>query len=140
MSESRQQLEALLLPWFDAWNRHDFDTVMALFDSDVVFEHWTGARVEGREALREAWREWFSAHGNFNFETEDLFIDAEAGKVLYRWRLSWPSLEPGFEGRREVRRGVDVLHVRAGVITSKLTYSKCIVDIEGERVRLRPAG
>lgn len=139
MSDTRQQIVDLLLPWFEAWNRHDLDAVMALFDDDVVFEHWTGARVEGRAALRQAWREWFTAHGDFHFETEDLFIDPVAGRALYRWRLTWPSLEPGFEGRREVRRGVDVLHLRAGRITGKLTYSKCVVDIDGERVRLRPA-
>ena len=50
--------------------------------------------------------------------------------------LEWPSGEKGYEGKREIRRGVDVIHFQDRKIIRKLTYSKTIVKIEGETVRL----
>ena len=58
-------------------------------------------------------------------------------KVLYRWRLEWPSLEGGFEGKAETRHGVDIIHFKGDKIIRKLTYSKMTLDIEGQRIALR---
>ena len=33
-------------------------------------------------------------------------------KINYRWVLEWPSMEPGFEDKQEIRKGVDVIHSR----------------------------
>ena len=86
--------------------------------------------------LRQAWQEWFDNHGGFRFIEEELFADEAEQKVLYRWQLEWPSLEAGYEGRFEIRRGVDVIHFQDGKIINKLTYSKTVVDIDGKRVPL----
>lgn len=134
MSFSKEEMKNALHRWFEAWNSHDLDVVMRLFHDDVLFENWTGARVRGREKLRKAWASWFENHGNFNFTTEDLFIDEDARKALYRWRLDWPSPEKGREGEPETRRGVDVIHFRDGKIVEKLTYCKTTLEIGGERV------
>ena len=112
------------------------DGVMALFHEDVLFENWTGARVRGKDALRQAWESWFQEHGGFRFFEEETLIDEVGQKALYRWRLEWPSMEPGFEGEPEVRRGVDVIHFSGGKIRRKLTYSKTTLEMNGERVRL----
>jgi len=132
---NRGQLLGLLDRWYRAWDAHDLSGVLALFDERVVFENWTGARVEGREALARAWGPWF-AGADFRFEGEETFVDEAAQKALYRWTLRWPSGEPGREGRGEVRRGVDVLHFEGGRIVRKLSYSKTGLEIGGERVRL----
>lgn len=47
---------------------------------------------------------------------EETFIDESQQKVLYRWRLEWPSIEKGWKGRPETRRGVDVFHFKDGRI------------------------
>ena len=112
------------------------DRVTFFIDDEVLFDNWTGGRVNGKENLRKAWTSWFNNHGGFRFTEEELFIDEAGQKVLYRWRLDWPSLEVGYEGRPEVRRGVDVMHFQDGKIIQKLTYSKTTVEIDGERVRL----
>jgi ketosteroid isomerase-like protein len=133
---SRSDIKKSLKKWNLAWDNHDLDGVMELFHDDVLFENWTGGRAKGKENLRKAWAAWFENHGGFRFTEEETFIDAEQQKALYRWQLDWPSLEKGFEGRPEKRRGVDVLHFRDGKIIQKLTYSKTTIEIDGQRVRL----
>jgi ketosteroid isomerase-like protein len=133
---SREDIKKALNRWNLAWDKHDLDGVMDLFHDDVLFDNWTGGQVKGKENLRKAWTPWFANHGGFRFSEEETFIDEDEQKVLYRWQLNWPSFERGYEGRSEMRRGVDVLHFRDGKIIQKLTYSKTTVEIDGERVRL----
>jgi ketosteroid isomerase-like protein len=135
---TRNEIIACMTTWFEIWNHHDLERVMDLFHDDILFENWTGARVRGKENLHRAWKPWFGAHGDFRFTTEDFFVDEASQKALYQWRLDWPSREKGFQGKAEVRRGVDVYHFQGGKIIQKLTYSKTTLDIEGLRVALHP--
>ena len=136
MQTRREILEALA-KWQEAWDRHDLDGVIELFHEDVVFKNWTGARVKGREKLRRAWTPWFEEHGEFCFTREDMFINEAQQKALTRWRLDWPFVEKGYEGKHETRLGVDVIRFEDGKINEKLTYSKTTIEIEGRRIRLR---
>jgi ketosteroid isomerase-like protein len=135
---SRQEIESALRRWNQAWADHDLDGVMDLFHEEVLFENWTGGKAEGRENLRRAWSGWFANPGGFRFIEEETFIDESQQKALYRWQLEWPSIEKGFEGKPEKRRGVDVLHFKDGRIIRKLTYSKTTIEIAGEKTRLLP--
>jgi len=135
--QTRREILEALTAWQEAWDRHDLDGVMELFHEEVLFENWTGARVKGRERLRRAWTPWFEDHGGFRFTREDMFIDEAQQKVLTRWRLDWPSVEKGHEGKHETRLGVDVIRFEDGKIIEKLTYSKTAIEIEGRRIRLR---
>jgi ketosteroid isomerase-like protein len=139
MSLSRTEIVNTLTEWTRAWNDHDLDTIVQLFHDDVLFENWTGAAVRGRDALAKAWLQWFATDSQFRFTDEDLFVDESSQKALYRWQLDWPSLEPGYEGRPETRRGVDALTFRDGLIIEKLTYSKTTLEIGGQRVGLTAA-
>jgi hypothetical protein len=136
MKLSKQQIKEALIRWNAAWDFHDLDGVMALFHEDVLFENWTGGKVKGKAALRKAWTPWFENHGGFRFFPEETFIDEDDQKVLYRWQLQWPSFEKGYEGRPEIRRGVDVIHFQDGKIIKKLTYSKTTIEIDGKRYQL----
>ncbi len=133
---TRREIEKVLIKWNQSWDDHDLDGVMELFHEDVLFENWTGGKAEGKEALRQVWAPWFANHGGFLFTEEDTFIDEAEQKVLYQWRLDWPSIEKGYEGMPEKRRGIDVMHFKDGKIIKKLTYSKTTVEIDGKRVRL----
>jgi ketosteroid isomerase-like protein len=140
MQLSREEIIKALNRWSIAWDNHDIDGVIELFHDEVLFENWTGGRVKGKEALRKAWTPWFENHGGFRFDGEDTFIDEDQQKVLYRWKLEWPSMEKGFEGKPEKRWGVDVMHFEDGKIIQKLTYSKTTIEIDGERIRLIASG
>ena len=138
MKLSRQDLIKALQDWNQAWDNHDLDGVIALFDDEILFENWTGAKVKGKESIRKAWTPWFANHGGFRFVGEDMFIDEEEQKILYRWLFEAPSFEKGFEGKPERRRGVDLLYFKNGKIIEKRTYSKTAIEINGERIALHP--
>jgi ketosteroid isomerase-like protein len=133
---SKKEIEQSLSKWNQAWSNYDLEGVMELFHDDILFENWTGGKAQGKHALRKAWTDWFANHHGFRFTEEETFIDEAQQKVLYRWRLDWPSLEKGYEGRPETRRGVDVMHFKDGKIIRKLTYSKTTLQIDGEIIRL----
>ena len=133
---SRTDIVKHLAEWNQAWADHDLAGVIQIFHDDVLFENWTGAKIQGKENLLRVWTPWFENHNGFRFTGEDTFIDVDQQKVLYRWQLDWPSLETGLEGKLETRRGVDILHFKEGKIIKKLTYSKTTIEIEGKRVPL----
>jgi ketosteroid isomerase-like protein len=133
---SRIEIDQCLKKWHLAWLNYDLEGVLELFHDQVFFENWTGGKADGKEALRKSWAGWFANPGGFRFTEEETFIDEAEQKVLYRWRLDWPSFEKGHEGRPETRRGVDVMHFKDGKIIRKLTYSKTTLLINGEKIRL----
>ncbi len=132
MQLSREEIRNALKIWNLAWAQFDLNGVMALMHDDVLFENWTGGCAVGKQALGKAWGPWF-AKGGFHFAEEELFIDETAQKVLFRWTLQWPSMEKGFEGQVEKRKGVDVMHFKDGKIINKLTFSQTTVEIDGRR-------
>jgi len=138
MKLSKTEIDQLLKEWNTAWDDHNLDIVMTFFHDDIYFENWTGGYVSGKENLKKAWAPWFKSHGSFEFIEAETFIDEAQQKALYRWTLKWPSLEPGYEGKPEVRRGVDVIHFKDGKIIQKLTFSKTTLEIDGKRIALRP--
>ena len=133
---SREEIERCLRNWHLAWLNYDLEGVMELFHDEILFENLTGGKAEGKEALRKAWTAWFANPNGFRFTEEETFIDEVQQKALYRWQLDWPSFEKGYEGRPEIRRGVDVLHFKDGKIIRKLTYSKTTLLIDEEKIHL----
>jgi hypothetical protein len=59
--------------------------------------------------------------------SEDLFVVAAAGKVLIRWLCTIDK-----DGKLRGWRGLDIIHVKNGKISEKLTYAKA------ERLKLVP--
>jgi hypothetical protein len=133
---SRAEMIRKMELWLDAWDKHHLDGVLELMHNDVIFENWDGTIVHGKTALRKAWLLWFLNHGNFKFSNEDIFIDEKEQKLLFRWKLEWPSLEKRHLGKAEVRRGVDVIHFKDGKIIVKISYSKTQIYIDNEPVFL----
>ena len=117
------ELRDLVIRFTDAFNRDDLDAVMSYLDDDAIYDEFNGTRSTGRAAIREAFVPQFRGDfGRIRFLTEDLFVDAAAGKALIRWVCS---LEK--DGKQRAWRGLDILHVRDGRITEKLTYAKADV-------------
>ncbi len=133
---SKEEIEKILVKWYQSWNEHNLDDVMKLFHDEVIFENWTSRKIKGKKALRRAWEPWFRNHEEFRFVEKETFIDEVQQKALFRWLLEWPSKEKGFEGLFEKREGVDVLHFKNRKIIQKLTYSKTSVEIGCELIKL----
>lgn len=103
------------------FNRDDLGAVMEFFAEDAIYDEWNGTRSEGKDAIRQAFEPQFRGDfGAIRFETEDQFLDLEAGRALLRWTCTIDR-----EGKpRRSWRGLDILHLRDGLITHKLTYAK----------------
>ena len=121
----RATLASLVIRFTDAFNQNDLESVMAFMAEDAVYEEFTGAINRGKAAIRAAFVPQFRGDfGKMRFETEDLFVDAAAGKALIRWvcRLETRRGPAGW-------RGLDILHFENGLVTQKLTYAKAKVPL-----------
>ncbi len=121
----RQQLAELTTRFVDAFNRNDLDTVMSFFADDAVYDEFNGTRNEGKEAIRAAFEPQFTgAFGKMQFLDEDLFVDADTGKVMASWRCTLEA-----KGRPTSWRGLDILHFKGDKLVQKLTYAKAKVPL-----------
>lgn len=105
----------------EAFNRHDVDAVMAVMTDDCVFESTTpplGTRVEGGDAVRAAWVEFFASSPTAHFDTEECIVHGD--RAVVRWRYTWTA----DDGTPAAVRGVDVMTVRDGKVAEKLSYVK----------------
>ncbi|MCY4454223.1 MAG: nuclear transport factor 2 family protein [Immundisolibacterales bacterium] len=121
----KQALEELAIRFTDAFNRDDLDGVMSFFAEESVYDEFHGMRHEGRDAIRAAFEPQFrGAYGEVRFDQEDLFADAEAGKVLISWTCTMTTRKgPGGW------RGLDILHFADGKLVEKQTYAKAKVPL-----------
>ncbi len=106
----------------DAFNRHDVPAVMALMTEDCIFDNTypspDGTRLEGQEAVRHFWEEFFRSSPDAVFQSEEMF--AHEDRCTIRWKYEWTNSD----GSRGHVRGVDVLRVRNGKVAEKLAYVK----------------
>jgi uncharacterized protein (TIGR02246 family) len=124
----RDKLAQLVIDFTDAFNRDDLDGVMSFMADDAVYDEFNGTVNRGAAAIRAAFVPQFRGdYGKLRFHTEDLFVDAAAGKALIRWSCT-------LETKRgpAAWRGLDIVHVENGRITQKLTYGKAKAPLLGE--------
>jgi ketosteroid isomerase-like protein len=100
----------------ETWANHDLEGAIELITEDCVFENTDpapdGTTYVGRVAIRKAWAPIFSDPTS-RFDAEETFeVD---DRVVQRWRYSWS------DGHV---RGVDVIRVRDGKVSEKLSYVK----------------
>ena len=105
----------------DAFNRHDADALALLLTDDTVFEDTSpapdGRRIEGKAAVVEFWRSWFTRNLDAVFEAEDVIVSGDRAVVRWVYRKMR-------DGTPWHLRGVDVFTVRDGKVAAKLAYVK----------------
>ncbi len=117
---ARAALEKMVIDFTEAFNREDIDGVMSYFADDAIYDEFNGRRNFGKAAIRDAFVPQFRGDfGKMRFHTEDIFLDAAAGKALIRWLLTVEEA-----GRQGGYRGLDILHFRGGRLIEKHTYAK----------------
>jgi uncharacterized protein (TIGR02246 family) len=121
----RAHLLDLTNRFIEAFNRNDLDAVMAFFADDGVYDEFNGRRNVGKAAVRAAFEPQFSgAYGEMKFIDEDMFADAEAGKVMASWRCTL-----SVKGEPTAWHGLDLMHFKGDKLVRKLTYAKAKVPL-----------
>lgn len=119
----RAQLMELTRHFLDAFNRNDLDAVMSFFADVSFYDEFNGKRSAGKTAIRAALMPQFQgAYGEMQFLDDDIFVDAETGKVMASWRCTLT-----VKGEPTSWRGVDLLHFAGRKVVQKLTYAKAKV-------------
>ena len=99
-----------------AWANHDLDAAISFLTTDCVFDATgpapDGARHEGTQEIRQAWRAIFDDSTSM-FEDEETF--ALGDRVVQRWCYRWTGGHV---------RGVDLFKVRGTQISEKFSYVK----------------
>ena len=120
MQTPREHLLDLTNRFMDAFNRNDLDTVMSFFSEDAVYDEFDGKHNQGLPAIRAAFTPQFTGtFGTMKFLDEDLFIDADTGKVMASWRCTL-----SVKGQPTSWRGLDLLHFKGNKLIRKITYAK----------------
>lgn len=101
----------------DALNGHDIDAVMSLMTEDCIFENTfpapDGTHHEGASSVRAELGKFLSGSPLAHFDEEELIACHD--RCIVRWRYTWGD---GYV------RGVDVMRVRDGKVSEKLSYVK----------------
>jgi ketosteroid isomerase-like protein len=112
-----QDVAAALQAFSAAVARRDVNAIMAAMTDDCVWEGIgpapDGERGEGQAAVRSMWERTFAASPDLSFEHEDRFLAGD------RFVLLWKATAAG-----HYVRGIDVLRVRDGKVSEKLSYVK----------------
>ena len=120
MSNRRDDLIRLTKKFVDAFNRMNLNDVVNFFATDGVYEDSTGGRHVGHEAIRTAFEPLVGgSRGKIRFDGEDIFVEAESGKVLASWRLNLDK-----DGSVSVIRGIDILEFTGDKLKRKGAYMK----------------
>ena len=100
----------------EAFIRHDIAALAQLITEDCVFEDTTppdGVRHVGRDAVLEAWREFFAQSPEAHFDVEEIITAGD--RVVVPWRYQWAGGHV---------RGVDLVLVHDGRLAESLAYVK----------------
>jgi ketosteroid isomerase-like protein len=118
---SAQTTRMVIDQFNEAFNRHDADALAPLLTDDTVFEDTSpppdGSRIEGKAAVVEFWRGWFSRNPDAVFEAEDTFVSGDRAVVRWIYRKVR-------NGQPWHLRGVDLFTVRGDKVAAKLAYVK----------------
>ncbi|KEI70933.1 nuclear transport factor 2 family protein [Endozoicomonas elysicola] len=125
MTTTRQHLIDLTFNFMEAFNTNNLDEVMTFFTEDAIYDEFNNKRNKGKEAIRRTLEPQFSGRfGVMQFLDEDLFIDAESGKVMVSWLCKLEVKDQPVSWR-----GLDLLHFNGDKVVQKLTYAKSKVPL-----------
>jgi steroid delta-isomerase-like uncharacterized protein len=86
----KQTITELLDGFFDAYNRHDLDALLGYCTEDVLWEDPTAGILHGRQPVRSALRNVFTAFPDMKFAKDevDYFISLDGTRAASSWRLT----------------------------------------------------
>src|ERR1700741_3628378 len=117
---SSEKNKAIALKWFEAFNEHDLDKLLSLYDEHAV--HYspklkdrkpeTNGLIKGKPALREWWQDSFDRLPTLHYEVQKLTADNEQVFMEYI---------PKVKGENDLKV-VEVLEIKKEVIVFSRVY------------------
>jgi ketosteroid isomerase-like protein len=111
-----QLIETVVASFNQAWNEHDLPRALSMCSDDIVFDASEpgpdGRKYRGKAEVEVAWKTIFD-DPTARFRLESSFVCDD--RLVQAWRYDW-------EGGHV--RGIDIIRVRDGLITEKLSYVK----------------
>ena len=117
------QSEESLVELFDAFNRHDVDSVMSVFADDCVFfavagDEVYGSKIEGAEAIGKAFSGVWTAMPDAHWDHHSHFVNEN--RAVSEWTFSGTNAD----GSRVEAEGTDLFTLRNGKIIVKQAFRK----------------
>lgn len=86
------ELESFAHDWLAAWNAHDLDRILAMYEPDFEFSSpvlaqrvpASGGRLRGHEAARAYWTPAFAPGVNLRFEPIAILTGVDSVVIHYR--------------------------------------------------------
>ena len=82
-TESPEQLHSAFQ---DAFNRHDLESIIALYEPDAVLASLEG-HAHGTEAIRERYRDFLAMHPTINIKTLGVTLAGDLAMLHGKWTL-----------------------------------------------------
>lgn len=124
MNTARDELAAIAHHWIAAgWQRGDADAVLAIYAPDFVDLSNPSGQPGTREENVAGIRDLYAAFPDFQTTVDELIIDELASRVTVRWSAVGTHRGPFFgaspTGKRITFRGIEILHIRDGLIVQR---------------------
>ncbi len=117
---SHHEVKAIALNWFEAFNQHNLEMLLALYDNNA--EHFspklkirqpeTNGLIKGKPALRNWWQDAFNRLPSLQYEVVNLIANETEVFMEYIRHV---------EGEEDLRVG-EVLQISNGLIISSRVY------------------
>jgi steroid delta-isomerase-like uncharacterized protein len=132
---SRADLQALIVRYFETWNRHDPAAVARCHAENGVVESPMYATLRGRKAIEEASRAFFSSFPDATFDVESTVI--EPPRIVIFARVNATHMNDFF-GLPGTNRHIEFRHVRLFEIDDQglVAYERRIYDFTGVLVQV----
>ncbi len=112
----------VVLAFNAAYNRHDVTGMLQMMSDACVVETThpapEGTVYTGKDAVTQFWQDFFRASPQAHLTIEEIF--GLGMRCIMRWSYEWVD----GAGTKGHVRGVDVFHVKNGLICEQLSYSK----------------
>lgn len=117
---SSAEIKAIALKWFEAFNKHDLEMLLALYDENAahfspklkIRQPETNGWIKGKPALRLWWQDSFGRLPTLNYEVINLIADDEQVFMEYIRHV---------DGEDDLRVG-EVLEVKNNLIVASRVY------------------
>ncbi len=117
---STKENERIAIKWFEAFNAHDLDKLLSLYDDNAkhyspklkIRQPETNGLIEGKDALRAWWQDAFERLPSLKYEVQKLTTNSERVFMEYVRKV---------EGEEEIFVG-EVLEIKNEVIIFSRVY------------------